>query len=72
MTLPARGSSRGSSYLELYGSIELGDGVTLGLHAGRQVVRNYESLGFRDYRVSLGKELAGVHAHPRLHEHDRR
>jgi hypothetical protein len=58
-TLPASGGSRGSGYLELYGNVELARGATLKLHAGSQQVRNYNALGFRDYRVGLGKDLSG-------------
>lgn len=58
-TLAANGSSRGSDYLDLYGNLKLAHGVTLNLHAGSQRVRKYNALGFRDYRVGLGKDLSG-------------
>lgn len=53
--LAARGSSRGSSYLDLNYQHPLGDWATLGLHAGYTDVRNYSELSYADWRVSLAR-----------------
>jgi uncharacterized protein (TIGR02001 family) len=58
--LPARGDSKGSTYLDLNYNIDVGDQVTLGLHAGHTSVRRYGELSYTDYKVSLGKEFSGV------------
>ncbi len=58
--LPARGSSKGTTYLDLNYSIDLGNSLTLGLHAGHTSVRRYGELSYTDYKVSLGKEIAGL------------
>ncbi|MDE3011737.1 MAG: TorF family putative porin, partial [Pseudomonadota bacterium] len=55
--VPACGSSRGSHYLEGNFSVELGHGIGLALHAGRQEVRHYSALAFSDYRVGLDGDL---------------
>ena len=51
------GSSRGSGYLESTLTFDLGEGYALGVHAGRQQVRNYQNLSFSEYRISLDKDL---------------
>lgn len=58
--LPARGSSRGSAYLDLNYGFELGNQLTLGLHLGHTGVRRYSELSYTDYKVSLGKEWVGL------------
>lgn len=58
--LPDRGSSKGTTYLDLNYNIELGRQVTLGLHAGHASVRRYGELSYTDYKVSVSKEFAGV------------
>jgi uncharacterized protein (TIGR02001 family) len=50
--LEARGSSRGSSYLDLNYQHAMG-WATLGLHAGYTQVRRYSELSYADWRVSL-------------------
>jgi uncharacterized protein (TIGR02001 family) len=58
--LPAtRGESKGTSYLDLNYSADLGSALTLGLHAGYTSVRNYSELSYADYKISLAKELSG-------------
>ena len=57
--LPARGDSKGTSYLDLNYNTDLGSALTLGLHAGYTSVRNYSELSYADYKISLTKELGG-------------
>jgi uncharacterized protein (TIGR02001 family) len=58
--LPDRGDSRGTVYLELNYSQDLGDKLTLGAHAGHTVVRHYGELSYTDLKLSLNKEWAGL------------
>ncbi|NMG42877.1 hypothetical protein GPA22_03890 [Aromatoleum toluvorans] len=51
------GSSRGSGYLELNAKLPLPGEVVLGLHAGRQRVRNYSQFSYTDWRASLAKSF---------------
>ena len=57
--LPARGDSKGTSYLDLNYNSDLGNKLTLGLHVGYTSVRNYSELSYADYKVSLSKEVGG-------------
>src|SRR5450830_2198453 len=57
--LPARGDSKGTSYLDLNYNTDLGSALTLGLHAGYTSVRNYSELSYADNKISLTKELGG-------------
>jgi uncharacterized protein (TIGR02001 family) len=58
--LPDRGNSKGTTYLDLNYTMDLGNQVTLGLHAGHTSVRHYSELSYTDYKISVGKEFAGV------------
>ncbi|MES2878033.1 MAG: TorF family putative porin [Pseudomonadota bacterium] len=58
--LPARGDSKGTSYLDLNYTADLGPALTLGLHVGYTSVRNYSELSYADYKISLAKELGGL------------
>ena len=53
------GGSRGSGYLDLSYTFDLGDKLSLGLHAGHQSVHNYGKLSYTDYKVGLTKEYGG-------------
>jgi uncharacterized protein (TIGR02001 family) len=55
--LAPKGSSKGTSYLDLNYSADLGQGVTLGLHAGHLWVRKYGDLSYTDWKLSVSKEL---------------
>ena len=57
--LPARGGSKGSAYLDLNYSFDLGQGFTLGTHVGRMEVKHYNELSYTDYKFSLAKEVHG-------------
>ena len=58
--LPARGNSKGTTYLDLNYSFDLGNSIALGLHAGHTRVRRYSELSYSDYKVSLGKDFSGI------------
>ncbi len=58
--LPDRGSSKGTAYLELNYTLDLGDKLSLGAHLGHTVVRHYSELSYTDAKVSLNKEWAGL------------
>lgn len=47
--------SRHSGYLDLGANFDLGNGLALQLHAGRQRVRHHGALSYNDYRVALAK-----------------
>jgi uncharacterized protein (TIGR02001 family) len=51
------GGARGSRYIEGYADFKLGAGWTLGLHAGKQTVRDDPALDYNDWRVSITKEI---------------
>ncbi|MDB5999114.1 MAG: hypothetical protein JWP52_813 [Rhizobacter sp.] len=57
--LPANGGSKGSAYVELNYSTDIGDKLMLGAHVGHTVVRHYGDLSYTDYKVSLAKDWAG-------------
>jgi uncharacterized protein (TIGR02001 family) len=58
-SLPARGDSKGTTYLDLNYSSDLGNQLTLALHAGYTSVHHYGALSYADYKLSLAKEVAG-------------
>ena len=58
-SLPARGDSKGTTYLDLNYNADLGNQLTLGLHAGYTSVHHYGALSYADYKASLAKEVAG-------------
>ena len=49
--------SRRSGYLDLGANVDLGGGLALNLHAGRQEVRHNAQASYTDYKVGLTKEL---------------
>lgn len=54
----ARGlSSKGSGYLDLSATFDLGDGYSIVPHVGNQVVKNFSSASYSDYSLTLNKEL---------------
>ena len=57
--LPARGDSKGTTYLDLNYNADMGNQLTLGLHVGYTSVRNYSELSYADYKLSLAKEVGG-------------
>jgi hypothetical protein len=55
----ANSGSRGSGYLEANYTHELGDGLTVTGHAGRQRVKNFSGLNYSDYKLAVVKTYAG-------------
>lgn len=49
--------SRRSGYLDLGANIELGEGLTLNLHAGRQDVRHNDASSYTDYKLGLTRDF---------------
>jgi uncharacterized protein (TIGR02001 family) len=49
--------SKGSTYLDLSATYDLGQGYTLVPHVGRQVVKNHASMTYTDYALTLNKDL---------------
>lgn len=50
--------TRGSGYLEANATFDLGESVSLGMHAGHQNVVNSHRLSYSDYKLSLGKSFS--------------
>jgi uncharacterized protein (TIGR02001 family) len=51
--------SKGSGYLEVNGSFDLGDGLMLVPHVGHQTVRHNSAGSYTDYSLGLTKDYAG-------------
>lgn len=47
--------SQHSGYVDIGANLDLGGGLTLQLHAGRQRVRRHGALSYNDYRIGLAK-----------------
>lgn len=52
-------TTRGSGYLDLGANFEIGDKLTLNLHAGHQSVKNYGNFSYSDYKIGVTKEIGG-------------
>lgn len=50
-------NSKGSQYLDLSATFDLGDGWTLTPHVGRQLVNNNTNLHYTDYSLTVAKDL---------------
>jgi uncharacterized protein (TIGR02001 family) len=50
-------NSKGSGYLDLSASIDLGNGLSLVPHVGRQLVKNNGAASYTDYALTLNKDL---------------
>jgi uncharacterized protein (TIGR02001 family) len=50
-------NSKGSTYLDLSATFDLGDGYSLVPHVGRQVVKNNEAYSYTDIALTLNKDL---------------
>lgn len=50
-------NSKNSGYLDLSATFDLGNGLTLTPHAGRQVIKNGPAYSYTDYSLTLGKDL---------------
>lgn len=52
--------SKGSLYLDLSASFDLGDGLMLTPHLGRQEVRHNKTYSYTDYSLALSKDFSGL------------
>ena len=50
-------STKGSTYLDLSATFDLGDGYSLVPHAGKQTVANISAATYSDYALALNKDL---------------
>ena len=50
-------NSKGSGYLDLSATFDIGNGLTLTPHLGRQEIRHYGHLAYNDYALTLAKDL---------------
>jgi len=63
--------SKGSGYVELSASFDLGHGLTLTPHIGHQAVRRNSALSYTDWSLSLSKDLgSGFSASITAHDTD--
>lgn len=51
--------SKGSSYIDASANFELMSGLTLGVHAGHQKVKNNTDYSYTDYKIGLTKDFGG-------------
>jgi uncharacterized protein (TIGR02001 family) len=51
--------SKGSGYLELNGNFDMGDGLTVVAHLGRQSVKDTSAASYTDYKLGVTKDLSG-------------
>lgn len=49
--------SKGSGYLDVGANVDVGNGFTVNLHAGRQNLRHNGSLSYTDYKIGVTKDL---------------
>ena len=53
------GDSKGSGYLAVSASFDLGDGLMLSPHIGHQAVKRNSAYSYTDYSLALSKDLSG-------------
>lgn len=49
--------SKHSGYLDLSASVDLGDGLSLVPHVGRQTVKHHKAASYTDYALTLAKDM---------------
>jgi hypothetical protein len=54
------GTSKGSGYVDLNAALDVGVGLNLALHYGRQFVRGYDRLSYGDYKIGLTRQFGAV------------
>jgi len=59
-TKPDGGKTSGSGHLDLSGSYDMGNGLSLGAHVGHQTVSGFSDASYTDYNVSVHKDIAKV------------
>lgn len=52
--------SKSSGYLDVGANVEVAPGYTLGLHIGRQTIKNNSAYAYTDWKVGITKEFVGV------------
>jgi uncharacterized protein (TIGR02001 family) len=52
--------SKNSGYLDIGANFDLGEGYSLGLHAGHQKIKNNSAFDYTDWKVGVTKEFFGV------------
>lgn len=52
--------SKGSHYIDLTGTYELGHGITLTGHVGHQKIKNTTDASYTDWKIGLSKDYAGL------------
>lgn len=50
-------NSKNSNYLDLSATLDLGNGLTVTPHVGRQVIKNNPGYSYTDYSLTLAKDL---------------
>jgi uncharacterized protein (TIGR02001 family) len=56
----AKKSSKGSMYLDISASFDVGGGLTLAPHVGYQKVQNIANASYTDYSLTLSKDFNGL------------
>ncbi len=57
---PTGGDTKGSGYIDLSGSYEVGAGVTVSAHVGYQKVADFSDASYTDWKLGASKEIAGL------------
>lgn len=52
--------SKGSGYLDLGGNFDIGDGLTINVHAGHQNVANSSAFSYTDWKLGVTKDFGVV------------
>lgn len=58
--LSPNGGSKGSRYIDLGATFDLGSGFNLVGHVGRATVRHYGAMGYTDYKIGVTKDWVGL------------
>jgi uncharacterized protein (TIGR02001 family) len=53
-------NSKNSGYLDVSANVDLSEGYTMGLHFGRQTIKNGDAYTYNDWKVGVSKEFYGV------------
>jgi uncharacterized protein (TIGR02001 family) len=56
-TKPDGSKTKGSGYLDLTGTFDLGDGLTLVAHVGHQKVKGLSAASYTDWKIGVNKDL---------------
>lgn len=56
----AKKDSKGSYYIDISGSFDVGGGVMLAPHVGYQKVQNISNASYTDYSLTVSKDFSGV------------